>query len=51
MSDHYIRLDGKIWRKFNEWTLDGEILAWDYEPTDLPLETPVDEDYDKEKPE
>jgi hypothetical protein len=51
MSDHYIRLDGKIWRKFKDWELDGEIPVWQYEPTDLPLDTPVEQDYDEEKPE
>jgi hypothetical protein len=49
--DHYIRLDGKIWRKFKEWELDDGTKCWDYEPTDLPLDTPVELDDDEEKPE
>jgi hypothetical protein len=48
VSDHYIRLDGKIWRFNVEIELDDEDAprAFNYVPTDLSLDTPVVADYD-----
>ena len=43
IKDHYIRMDGKIWRFVDDTKLgDGEEYALNYELTDLPLDAELD---------